>query len=209
MAIVFTDSADAYAAGADLLKKWQTVQSPWTYAAGAGRFGGGAIQSSGSAAGKLLATSGLLTTGSNAMGAWVKFSASPSTASQPFMVYVDGSSNIGQDWLFLNTAGTISIGIPFSGNAATGPKNVCDNIYHWIEWASNSGQRTLFVDNVQQFTFGDAHANTPASFGFQSVTGITMTVDDVVMYDSTTGAPTPAAGFPLKLSPDFSASPGV
>lgn len=197
MGLAFCDGFDSYGLATDLSKKWQTVQAPWKWVAGAGRFGGGCIQSDGSATGKVLATSGILTTQNNAAGFWVRFSGIPTSTNQAFMVCVDGTGAIGQDWLWLNSSGLIGIGIPFNAAVTTAPKFVCDNIYHWVEWSTIGGQRTLFIDNIQQFTFGDAHANAPASWGFQSVSGITMTIDDAILYDSTTGNPTPATNYPL------------
>lgn len=197
MGLVFCDGFDSYGLATDLGKKWQTVQAPWKWVASAGRFGAGCIQSDGSATGKLLVTSGIGGTGNNVFAAWMKFSTSPASGNNSFMYGTDGTGAISGDWLWLNSSGLIGIGIPFNAAYTTAPKFVCDNVYHWIEWTSNSGTRTLFIDNIQQFTFSDAHGNSPVSFGFQAVPGITMTIDDTIWYDSTTGAPTPATNFPL------------
>ena len=195
MAIIFTDSFDSYAASGDLTKKWQVVQSPWTWVAGAGRFGGGAAQSNGGATGKLLAPQGIITTTSNACGFWFKISAPPAATSVIFGL-VDGTGAILADYFQLTTAGQLQIETPFGANA-TSPMVVTDNVYHWFEWRTDADRRNLYLDNISQFTYSDAHGVTGSTFGFQAPPGVAMTIDDVVYYDSTAGAPTPNASYPI------------
>jgi hypothetical protein len=198
MAFRFCDGFDSYASGSDLVKKWSIADASFTWSNSAGRFGGGAVANAGAAGGKQLQKLNIAASVSDmAAGFYLKASAAPAAAGIVLNVVNSAGASVGD--ISLNTAGTCSLHANSNSLQATSSINVCDGAWHWIEFRLQWGNPSyLYVDNVQQGTGGGGNlGNNYASVYLQSVAGITTTWDDVVVYDSTTGAPTPASNFPI------------
>lgn len=198
MALMFCDSFDAYSSSADLAKKWAAVGSGWVWSAGAGKFGGGAAYNAGaSGSGNLLSTPQRLTQNENGIGFYAKFSAAPSST-LPFLRLFDASSNAHYS-LRLNSSGNVLAYSGSDGNLrVTSAVSVADGAYHWIEVRfAYSNNLILYIDNVLQ---GSGSAGLDGAVGylsFLSVSGVAITIDDLIVYDTTTGSPTTTSNFPL------------
>ena len=194
------DGFDSYASGSDLIKKWAVVQSPWTWNATAGKFGGGALVAGTGAAGQIRKALGFPASATNyARGFWIKFSGAPSTA-QIFATWFDTGPNA-TGGLRLETTGAISQmnynggGISFTGGAI-----VTDNLWHWIELRSNPAFNSacgFYVDGSLQGSANNGNGFGISTYGFISVPGITTTIDDEYYYDDATGAPTATTNWPV------------
>jgi hypothetical protein len=197
MGLIFCDGFDSYGLAGDLGKKWQTVQSPWQWVAGAGRFGGGCARAISTGGGKLVSTVGSVPTNANCFCFWLKVSAPPA-AQSTIIAPVDGTGTVNGEYLAINTNGNIAMYVPFQGGAGTiAPMFIADNVWHWIEWETvGAGSRLLYIDNIQQISTSDAHGATTFSVAVLSIAGITITIDDLIAFDNSTGVPT-VANFPL------------
>ena len=197
MALRFCDGFDSYASGADLTKKWASTDASWTWASSAGRFGGGAISNAGATAGKQVTSrGGAYSVGADtAIGFYVKASGIPAATSPIFTMYNNVSGVIYNINLNLTT-GFVGVTGLSSGNIPAGTINVCDGGWHWIEYrCTNNTTSYLYVDGVVQPNGG--WTGVPDHCAFNSISGITVTIDDLVGYDG--NPPTDGAGhnFPL------------
>ena len=195
--IIGCDGCDSYSVSGDLVKKWPRVQAPWGFASGAGKFGGGALTAATTGGGQLARVAGSLSNVTNTHCFWAKFSAKPS-ANANFEGMMDSSYGLTLNApLRLNTDGTVSL----VGPATTvGTVNVCDGLWHWFEikrfYAAGSANFTIYVDTLLQGATGGNASGSPSTWGFNSIAGITMWIDDDYLYDDTTGFPT-SANFPV------------
>jgi hypothetical protein len=195
MGLIWLDGFDGYGSTADLLRNY-TATGGFVFDATAGRLGGGAIKcvAPGSPS-TITANNALYPAGINlgntaiaGLGFWFKASAPP--ASRMLICSEQNSTDntaLGFQAIDLNTNGTISQ-IINTTVVSTGATNVADNNWHWIEWEQASAGTTfaLWVDNVFQNSVGNAGrsiSRTPLTFC--TMTGITVTYDDIVYADDT------------------------
>lgn len=204
MALNFCDGFDSYAATADLTKKWRTAAVPWTWVANAGRFGAGAVVSTGSVGGGQLATQ-LNIPGPGYGPSWLqwgfhfKASAPPSSTQLLFGVYTSGAV-LSLDMRIDNTGRIVFYVAGAALGSPVGVFNICDGAWHWIELQvqGRTGQAfwDLYVDAIH---CGSIQGGLQGSFltgyyAFNSIPSITMTIDDLVCWDSTGSS---FNGFPL------------
>lgn len=191
MAVVFCDGCDSYSVTADIAKKWAIVGAGWSYQATAGRNGGGALQVT--TATSLVSASGLFAATEMCIGFWFKASATPSAAATFFTNIDAGGSAPGFGLWSLTTAGLLRVNV--GAGFLTGATNICDNAWHWIEWdieqAGSAATAILYIDTIQQFSTltTTTAALTIDHFQFVGLTGITITLDDILCYNNTAGGP--------------------
>jgi hypothetical protein len=203
MAFVFTEGFDSYASTADLTKKWGVAGSAIAWGAAAGRTGAGGITIGPSGTGNLRWWySNTVANYYYHAGFYFKASAAPAAATI-FFCFTDGSGNLlsGNEGLRLETSGIMTL---FGSNASTsGTTSICDNNWHWIEVYMDGGTANVpgavYVDNASyavqsQLQYGGTQSQSGIAFIF--VSGITISIDDIVVYDNSTGAPAHVA-FPL------------
>lgn len=221
MALRFIDGFDAYAATADFLKKWSANASTFAYGASAGKFGGVAVVAAPGTVGSLSSLPGLLSGVTVRGGFWFKASAVPgSTAASTSAIlsFMDASAVDVPGVTSLNS----QIGIAAGGvlgmrtwrNSSTnygitGTTNICDNVFHWIEFyilfsATGSGRLVVYVDGVEEInaTQGTAVSVAPEldRFSLRNASSTaTYTIDDLVIYDDAAGVAGDlvAGSFPL------------
>lgn len=191
MTLLFSDGFDSYAATADVLAKWFTFASPWEWSSTAGRSGGGAIQAAttGNAVARppvqeVTANNGIAV----GMGFWLKISAAPGSASI-LARSIDPNANMGGT-LRVNTSGMLVHHSTNGSAIVAGPTNVCDNDWHWVEvyWSvsTTNGTEKCFVDGVTQWNgvLGWNNNNPIKIVEFLSITGVTLTIDDFLLFNS-------------------------
>ena len=199
----FCDGFDSYGSSTDLIKKWSGgVDSSWTWGSTAGRFGGPGVSNAGAAAGKFIRSPLGLASVANqsvvAIGFWLKISANPAAATQLLQILYS-SAAVAYD-MQVTTAGKLATYNAGGGVCQTSIAAVCDNAWHWVEttwFQAGAGQVTtwMWIDNVTQGN-GTSSGGTGAADSFQlgSIAGVTVSIDDVVWYDSNGGAPVAASG---------------
>jgi hypothetical protein len=194
--LIACDGFDSNTATGDLNKKWGFVQAPWQYASGVGKFGGGAAVAATTGGGKLARTPGILTNLTNTHGFWLKTSGTPAAAATIEAV-TDVNFNNQNAPLQLQTNGTLSLLGPAT---TTGTINVCDGNWHWVEikrfYAPGSASFVIYVDTIAQGSTGGNASGSPGTYDFISAAGITIWIDDDILYDDSTGVPT-SANFPI------------
>lgn len=199
MALMFCDSFDACSSSADLAKKWAAVGSGWVWSAGAGKFGGGAAYNAGtSGSGNLLSTPQRLTQNENGIGFYAKFSTAPSST-LPFLRLFDASSNAHYS-LRLNSSGNVlAYNSGDSNLRVTSTASITDGAYHWVEVRfSYTNYVSLYIDNVLQGTGANSASDgVIVSLSFLAISSVAITIDDLIVYDTTTGSPTTTSNFPL------------
>jgi hypothetical protein len=204
MTLRFCDGFDSYGSSSDLTKKWATpVGTGWTWGSTIGRFGGGGISAaSSSTSGNIIqCKAGVLNAGTSVIGFYVNFGAANPASILPFVgVYTGASARTAS--LRLTTTGQISM-YGTSGDALlfTTGASYTDGAWHWIEWrnfmSAGSAVSGLYIDNVLQTSNATGNqSGTADHIGFITMNGVTITVDDLILYDDTTGAPT-SANYPL------------
>lgn len=187
MGVLFSESWDSYGATADLSMNGWNVTSPWAWASGEGRLGGGAIKVVNSSA-TILSKAGILGDpgGNTEVGTafWMKCSAIPS-ANFNCMTYNTSSAAYIIGMSILASTGYVDAG---------GSINVADNQWHWIEYAAsggNSGTATtrIWVDGSKQrdWSQGGWGYGTPGiidrlAFGGRS--DVTLTIGAMFSFDS-------------------------
>ncbi|MGV0984393.1 MAG: hypothetical protein ACOYB2_07545 [Limnohabitans sp.] len=190
MTFRFCDGFDSYTTVANLTAKWSTVAGA-SFAATAGRFGGGAVFNSGSGLNLLLTKAVTIPIGSRVRLAMsLKYSAGT----------VAYGLNSGNPLLAINAqqiCGFTSLGLivvtSYGGGTAmlTSSVAVNDGNFHWIELeyylngASSTAQ--LFIDGVSQGTYtgslGSQVAISSVSFGMGYVFSGTGWLDDAIVWD--------------------------
>jgi hypothetical protein len=188
MALAFVDGCDSYAGSTDLLKKYASASSPWTWSASGGRGGGGGIVAATTGAISLTTRNGIFASSSARMlgGFWFKASTMPASAAT--LLQGLGSGGNVCSALQLNTSGAINTLRDTGATLATGAVNVCDNVWHWIEFNWLSSGATLYyqlhVDGTQEYSsFGGSTSATFDHFKFLSCAGVTINLDDLIFYD--------------------------
>lgn len=201
MSLMFADGFDSYSATSDLLRNWSS-NGGWTWSSSGGRNGGGCIQSTSAVA--IQAPDPIVSrlTSPVCFGFWIKISAAPAAAS--FFVRALPSHG---GLLGVATNGVIQATPDSGGVSVTGTTNICDNLWHWVEWYSSSQNTSslnkCYVDSIQQWNgsfqlVSGANLNpTITTFNFTGFTSCTMTVDDAFVYDSETAVSPQATDTPL------------
>jgi hypothetical protein len=205
MTLKFCDGFDSYAATADLLKKWRLANTPWTWSSAAGRFGGGAAVSTGSVGGGQLASQiAFAIPGGASQGPafqfYFKISAVPAALSQFFACY--GATGALGGEVRIGTSGQIVMWATGATMAALpSTPNVCDNQWHHVEvlfqGSSFGGTVTasVYIDGVSAGSTSNANGTFSVGyFAFNSINGVTATVDDLILWDSSAA---PFTAFPL------------
>jgi hypothetical protein len=194
VALLFSDGFDSYAATADLTNKWSAAGSSWTWVSNAGRNGGGAAQSTGTA-GTVLRSQSIFS-GSAVVGilGWIKISAAPAALTVLIQLKSTVGASIGS--LRVNTSGNLAFYGTSNNLKFTGNVNVCNGGWHWFEWyttqtSSNSGVQKLFVDTVTEFnsTSSSDTTATPDRIEINSFATVIETVDDLIVIDDQGAAP--------------------
>jgi hypothetical protein len=186
----FCDSFDAASSSGDLTKKWASADASWTWASGAGKFGGGCLVNTGASGGKqILSPAWVPPNQQFCMGFYLKASAAPAALSPVALVMQAPTA-----WMSisLTTAGFAAFYDSQGGTLRqTSTIPVCDNNWHWIEFRSDgfNNNAYLYVDNVLQGALFPCGGYSPANIAFQSAAGITVSIDDPVFYDSSGAVP--------------------
>jgi hypothetical protein len=202
--LLFTDGCDAYAATADLTKKWSTNTSTTfiTFNATGGAFGAGSI-SLGNGVGVL--TSPTFNTGvasyNNGYGMFAFWFRSTTTPSSIYQFLQAGSiaQPLGIMELRVTTTGQLVIIAWDSGNStpAQGP-NVCDNQRHWIEVQTLISNNNSYI-TIQVYVDGSLVINIPTGTLYQTISplqvislvsaavGSTTFIDDLLVWDDRVG----------------------
>lgn len=187
MALRLTDSCDNYSVAADIATRWTVVTSAdVAYSSTAGVFGGGAISigGGGTSVVAIQSRTGQVGSGNMIVGFYLKTNANPTSTQTIF----NAPSN--QESVQITSTGNLF----FSNNTSfTTAGSYSDNKWHWIEVNYITG--TVYIDNILQGGFSSP-GNSPASAAFYNVPGITYSIDDIVIYDASTGAPV-SANYPL------------
>lgn len=204
MALKFTDGFDSYAATADLVKKWGMAETPWVWHATNGRTGAGCVQAA-TTGGARLRTKDYVNTPLNgifAYGFWLKISAIPVLSS--LVQLNDANGSIMGYIKVAATTGFLTLYSMSLSLTATGNINVCDNAWHWVEVystiASVTGTHKCNVDGTSQWngSYSPSNFSTVLAFvEFLSMPSATITLDDVMMYDSSGSGMIPATVWPL------------
>lgn len=204
MALVFCDGFDSYAATADMAKKWGT-NNGWVYNATAGRSGGGAMQAT-SVVTIFTPLTIISSTQQSVFGWWMKVSAIPAaTTPIAWPVDVNGSppASSNNQLQVITGSGLLRVSLN-GGTFLNGNVNVCDGLWHWIEW--NTECRTgglatqiLYVDSLIQFSTGGVNTSimTQGGFEFSGLAGCTLTIDDFIAYNDFAGGGPVVSSFPL------------
>ncbi len=206
MGLLFSDGFDSYGATADVVSQWSGgVNSPWVWVNNVGRNGGGGMQAATTGAAFLRTPiGGFNTSAAFGIAFWFKGSASPASAG----LLVDFQNNINgtQGSARLATSGVLTLNNAGATVQTTGGTNICDNNWHWIELYITAGTGALthkcYVDGIVQwngsFTIsGGGGGSNIDHVNFTSVTGITITVDDVIIFDTTSAVSPQPSDIPL------------
>ncbi len=202
MGLLFMDGCDNYAANSDILDRWSTVGatgSPnWTYQAGAGVSGGGALQCEQDDIDLVKRIRPAGTSGEATIRAafWFKSSTPPPAIDDLFQIWVQdsdlGTSNLKCS---INTSGLLTFVTngaygnvsPISG--ATCSSNICDGEFHFIEFyilIANSGALKVLVDgNAELDGVFDTYGTGTISTNVIAFTApdSDMIIDDPIIWD--------------------------
>src|SRR5215468_1717986 len=201
-----SDGFDSYGSIADLKTYWAQVPNDWSFNATGGRTGGGALENTTGnnsspwcAVGKGKSPMGITASaGTNGIGigAWVKPSGAPGSASGMFLITDSGFGYFGD--CAIQTTGRVALYHPNNTVLATGPTVFTDNLWHWIEYSMALGAGSTcvskcYVDGISQWNL--------SAFGFANFTvdyiqlvglvGRTISFDDLIWYSSVGVSPVP------------------
>lgn len=204
MGLVWMDSCDSYSVTADIARRWTgTPLTGSLYNATAGRNGAGAIQSVSTS--QSIRTPAIFAGSINVrqcVGMWLKLSAVPSAQLNAFDFRSIGDAIAGGVSISATT-GYLRLLRDSLVVQAIGNINVCDNQWHWVEFnfAMNNAGVTLscYVDTIYQWV-GNYGISTSVSVSGMYITfpaSVTMTIDDIVMYDDQTAVSPKLTDFPL------------
>ncbi len=197
MAFLFCDGLDSYAATADLTKKWDTVGTGWTWDGTSGVTGGGCIKAAATAGATIMKKFQASQSAGSTIYCqfWVKLSTTPGSAQalmRPGNVGAVSSGGFG-----IGTTGKLygisSGSTAVAGSAVEVGPSICDNIFHHIEFNYTEGNPGVFgglwIDGIRYYTnvSGANFASTGLSelYFYTQGTGITITVDDPIVWDNT------------------------
>jgi hypothetical protein len=219
MGLLFTDGFDSYAASADLVKKWAAANSPWTWGAATGRYGGGGVSViAGNNGAGLISLGNVLpgaSTGIFAIGFYAKFTnAAPTGTISPWVDILDGA-NTRAGGLGLTTSRFVTLLSSSAAIMGTGTRSVCDGNWHYFEWRFNLANavntQTLYIDATVELNISanmTAATRNPTAIRFvQNNAGIAfLGLDDVFVYDST-GSPNAANDYPVGIATIYTTRP--
>jgi len=194
MGFAWTDGFDSYLIGSDLSKNYAVVGAGWTVNTSGGRTGLGAAVGSGASA-TILQSTQIIPDPSGGYfdaGFYMKVTGgNPASAAIIFQTYTSSLLVVAN--VTLNTNGTLTVA--YANSSITSTLTVTDGAYHWIEfymyYSGGTVNTALYIDNISQGNNSNfAVPNTNVDhFIFQSIPNRTLTIDDAVCYNNSTGTP--------------------
>jgi hypothetical protein len=132
-------------------------------------------------------------------GFHVKISAPPAALSSLFVGIASNATIFTE--MRIQTTGAIVM-YAAGGAAAALPiqTNICDGNWHWVEFTQTGSTGintfTVYVDGVVQGTVqtGSVGTGSTTTYAFNSINGVTVSIDDVIIWDTGTA---PFTAFPL------------
>ncbi len=194
MTLFFTDGCDSYNTSADILTKWQGANGGWTYSSTAGITGGGGIQAT--SAVSLRNVNGAPAGKRMNFGFYMKLSAAPGATAQILTVQNTAAALRGD--ISVSTSGVLILRDPFTTIKQTGGTLVSDNNWHWVDCyldQTTSANQGCLVDGITQWNSSNNLGGND-NIGYYALIGVasrTLTIDDFIAYENTTGAPNDAS----------------
>lgn len=190
MTLRFCDGFDSYSTAAQLTNKWSTG-TYLAFGATAGRFGGGAMYSSGAPYLTVLTKTVSVPSGAKLrVGFYIKYTAGTAPTGSGSGFYVVGANS--NSIVSINNSGQLTI-TPFGSTSAVLGSAVVvnDGNFHWVEVEyflnGASGTAQMWIDGVSQGSYtgnlGSAVTITSVTFGFGYIFSNTGWLDDVVIWD--------------------------